>query len=126
MSTRLVTMSAKKILLIVAVLLLVAAAVHYFCGGGAGTNADMCNDTDRALERVEEQQQRISDEIAGGRAAITDAQHAANGIADAVSRSESASAEIAGSLDAIRGKIEECRELAERNAELIDGLGKEN
>lgn len=115
--------NVKKIWSIAAIVALCAAC--YWLGGRNAPAADVYNNTDRTLERAKEQQQRISDEIAGSRAAIIDAANANERATDAVSRSQSAAQEIAGSIDAIRRKVEECRKLAERNAELINELGKD-
>lgn len=110
----------------IAAVVVALCAACYWLGGRNAPAADVYNDTDRALERVEEEQQRISDEIAGSRAAISDAANAASGIDEAVSRSQDANAELANGLDAIQRKVKECRELAERNAELFDGAAQKN
>lgn len=115
--------NVKKMWIVAAVVALCAAC--YWLGGRNAPAADVHNNTDRTLERAKEQQQRISDEITGGRAAIVDAANANERAATAVSRSQSAAQEIAGSIDAIQRKVEECRKLAERNAELINELGKD-
>lgn len=116
--------NVKKIWIVAAVVALCAAC--YWLGNRNAPAIDVHNDTDRTMERVEEQQQRVADEITGGRAAIVDAANANERATDAVSRSQSAAQEIAGSIDAIRRKVKECRKLAERNAELINELGKDN
>ena len=116
--------NVKKMWIVAAVVALCAAC--YWLGGRNAPAIDVHNDTDRTMERVEEQQQRVVDEITGGRAAIVDAANANERASAAVDRSQRATAEITRSFDTIQQKVAECRSLAERNADLFDRAATEN
>lgn len=119
-------MNEKKYYIIAALVGLAVACCYFIGSRNAGNGSDVYNDTDRTLERAEEQQRQLADEITGAGTSIGDAQNANERATTAISRSENAADEIAGSLDVIRIKVKECRELAERNAAILDGAAKEN
>lgn len=116
--------NVKKMWIIAAVVVLCAAC--YWLGGRNAPAADVHNDTDRALERIEAQQQRVADEIARSRTDSVNAQNANERASAAVDRSQRATAEITRSFDTIQRKVKECRELAERNSGIFEGVATEN
>ena len=80
--------------------------------------------TDREIGALKEQQQQIGIEIGRAGAEIESAEDAIDRADGAVSNSQERARAVQAGVEECQELARECQGLAERNAELIDGLGK--
>lgn len=81
---------------------------------------------DREIGRIEEQQRQAGAEISRAGAEIGAAEDALDRAGGAVESSQERAAALQAGVDECQELTRECQSLAKRNAELIDGLRKEN
>lgn len=106
-------------------LILLCFTLYVGCAGGAGTNG-LQSSTDREVGRIEEQQRQIGAEIGRAGAEISAAENSIERASGAISHSQERAAALQAGVEECEKLARECQSLAKRNAELIDGLGKEN
>ena len=106
-------------------LILLCFTLYVGCAGGAGTNG-IQSGTDREIGRIEEQQRQAGVEISRAGAEIESAEDALDRAGGAVSNSQELARAVQAGVEECQELARECQSLAKRNAELIDGLGKEN
>ena len=82
--------------------------------------------TDREIGRIEEQQRQAGVEINRAGAEIESAENSIERASGAISHSQERAAAMQEGLRECEKLAHECQNLAKRNAELMDGLGKEN
>ena len=82
--------------------------------------------TDREIGRIEEQQRQAGAEVSRAGAEIESAEDAIGRAGRAVSNSQERAGAVQEGIEECQNLTRECQGLAERNAELIDGLGKED
>lgn len=106
-------------------LVLLCFTLYVGCAGGAGTNG-LQSSTDREIGAIKEQQRQIDVEIGRAGAEIESAEDSLSRAGGAVSNSQERAAAMREGLSECEKLAHECQKLAKRNAELIDGLRKEN
>ena len=106
-------------------LILLCFTLYVGCASGAGTNGVQCS-ADREIGRIEEQQRQAGAEISRAGAEIESAEDTISRAGGAVSNSQERAAAMQEGLSECEKLAHECQNLAKRNAELIDGLRKEN
>ena len=104
-------------------LILLCFTLYVGCAGGAGTNG-IQSGTDREIGRIEEQQRQAGAEIGRAGAEIESAEDAIGRAGGAVSESRERAAALQAGVAECQKLARECQDLAARNSELIDGLGK--
>ena len=117
----------KKYMFILGIITIVCFVGYwlYQCMGcGNGSAGGLQADINKQLGKIEGQQQQISNEITRAGAANQSAQDSIQRAQQAADRSEAAAVQISGELDNLQRTVKECRDLAKRNAELIESLGK--
>lgn len=104
------------------VLLCLALYVCFSCRNSAGVQSS----TDRRIGAVKEQQQQTGAEIIRAGDEVGAAENALDRASGAVSDSQERATAVQAGVEECQELTRQCQELARRNAELIDGLGKEN
>lgn len=114
--------TCKKLMLVytgIAIFVFFAIAYTSLCGKSAYDTS-----IDKHIAGAKEQQRQIGIEIAGARTANERAGEANERAAKAISDSQRAASEISTGVESVKSQIAECREIAGRNAQLIDELIK--
>ena len=105
-------------------LILLCLALFVCCSGP--NTGGLQNSTDREIGVVKEQQRQLGVEIGRAGAEVSAAEDALDIASGAVSDSQERARAVQAGVEECQELARECQGLAERNAELIDGLGKEN
>lgn len=105
-------------------LILLCLALFVCCSGP--NTGGLQNSADREIGAVKEQQRQLGVEIGRAGAEIESAEDAIGRAGGAVSESRERAAALQAGVAECQKLARECRDLAKRNAELIDGLGKGN
>lgn len=106
-------------------LILLCFTLYVGCAGGAGTNGQQSS-TNREIGRIEEQERQVGAEISRAGAEIESAEDAIGRASVAVGNSQERARAVQAGVEECQKLTRECQGLAKRNAELVDGLGKEN
>ena len=106
-------------------LIMLCFTLYVGCAGGAGTNG-VQGSADREIGRIEEQQRQAGAKISRAGAEIGSAEDALDRASGAVNNSQERARAVQAGIEECEKLARECQNLAKRNAELIDGLGKED
>ena len=93
---------------------------------GCRNSNGLQSSTDREIGRIEEQQRQAGVEISRAGAEISAAENSIERASGAISHSQERAAALQAGIEECQQLTRECQSLAKRNAELIDGLRKEN
>ena len=103
-------------------LILLCIALFVCCSGP--NTGGLENSTDREIGAIKEQQRQAGAEISRAGADVSAAEDALDRAGGAVSESRERAAALQAGVAECQKLARECQDLAARNSELIDGLGK--
>lgn len=105
-------------------LVLICFALYVGCA--CRSTAGVQGSTDREIGRIESQQRQAGNEIGRATDEVAAAEDALGRASEAVESSQERARAVQAGVEECEKLARECQSLAKRNAELIDGLGKED